>query len=82
MSLGMVYWPQGALWVDDAVNELLRFPSGVKDDRVDAAAWIGKMISNATYIGEGRPKKPKKSWKKKLAGYVKGHKDSNDAMAA
>ncbi len=82
MSLGMVVWPEGALWVDDAINELLRFPSGVKDDRVDAAAWIGKMIASATYVGEGRPKKPDKSWKKKLAGYVKGYKDSNDAMAA
>jgi len=82
MSLGMVYWPEGALWVDDAINELLRFPSGVKDDRVDAAAWIGKMIASATYVGEGRPKKPTKSWKTKLAGYVKGNKGSDKAMAA
>jgi predicted phage terminase large subunit-like protein len=82
MSLGMVYWPEGALWVDDAINELLRFPSGVKDDRVDAAAWVGKMIASATYIGEGRPKKPKKSWKKRLAGYVSGQKDDNNPMAA
>ncbi len=72
MSLGKVLWPQGALWVDDAMNELLRFPNGVKDDRVDAAAWIGKLVANKQYVGEGRPKAQKmnKSWKQKLAGYV------------
>ena len=72
MSLGKVFWPAGALWVDDAMNELLRFPSGVKDDRVDAAAWIGKMVANVAYVGVGRPKAEKKtkSWKAKLAGYV------------
>jgi hypothetical protein len=72
MSLGSVWWPKGALWVDDAINEFLRFPSGVKDDRVDAAAWIGKMVADIAYVGEGKPraKKMTKSWKQKLAGYV------------
>lgn len=71
MSLGKVYWPEGALWVDDAVNELLRFPTGVKDDRVDAAAWLGKMIAGRKFAGGGKPKGPdKSSWRKKLKGYV------------
>lgn len=72
MSLGQVLWPEGALWVDDALNEFLRFPSGVKDDRVDAAAWIGKMIATIAYVGTGRPKATlkTKSWRKKLSGYV------------
>jgi predicted phage terminase large subunit-like protein len=83
MSHGKVFWPEGALWVDEHLNELLRFPNGVKDDRVDADAWIGKMLAMQTYIGTGRPKKDKtKSWKKKLAGYVSGHKSSNKSMAA
>lgn len=79
MSLGQVLWPEGALWVDDAINELLRFPSGVKDDRVDAAAWIGKMVAGKTYVGEGRPKSERKtkSWKQKLAGYVGKTSGSN-----
>lgn len=73
MSLGKVWWPEGALWVDEAINELLRFPSGVKDDRVDAVAWIGKMIAGRKFAGGGRPKGPdKSSWRKKLAGYVTG----------
>ena len=71
MSLGQVWWPEGALWVDDAINEMLRFPAGVKDDRVDAAAWIGKMVADISYVGVGRPKSESgKSWRKKLAGYV------------
>jgi predicted phage terminase large subunit-like protein len=75
MSYGKVFWPEGALWVDAHLNELLRFPNGVKDDRVDADAWIGKMLATQSYIGTGRPKSQKsKSWKKKLAGYVSGAK--------
>jgi predicted phage terminase large subunit-like protein len=83
MSHGKVFWPEGALWVDDFLNEMLRFPNGVKDDCVDAAAWIGKMLANQPYVGTGRPKVNKsKDWKKKLAGYVKGSKSSNNPMAA
>lgn len=71
MSLGKVFWPEGALWVDDAINELLRFPNGVKDDRVDAVAWLGRMIAGRRYAGGGKPKSPDKdSWRKKLAGYM------------
>jgi predicted phage terminase large subunit-like protein len=71
MALGKVYWPEGALWVDEAMNELLRFPTGVKDDRVDAVAWIGKMIAGRRFAGGGRVRGPdKKSWRKKLAGYM------------
>lgn len=83
MGHGKVLWPQGALWVDEHLNELLRFPNGVKDDRVDADAWIGRMLATQRYIGTGRPKAKKgKGWKKKLAGYVAGAKSSNDSMAA
>lgn len=82
MSLGKVFWPEGALWVDDHLNELLRFPNGVKDDRVDADAWIGRMLAEQSYIGTGRPKKADRNWRKRLAGYVKGQKDSNNHMAA
>lgn len=85
MSLGKVWWPKGALWVDEAINELLRFPAGVKDDRVDAAAWIGKMIAGRKFAGGGRPKAPdKQSWRKKLAGYLnkQGQSGKKPYMAA
>ena len=85
MSLGHVWWPEGALWVDDAMNEMLRFPAGVNDDRVDAAAWIGRMVADMTYVGAGRPKPEKKdkSWRQKLAGYVgQGGSGKKPHMAA
>lgn len=83
MSQGRVLFPQGALWVDDFINELLRFPNGIKDDRFDAIAWIGKMLVAQAYVGTGVPKKDRsKSWKKKLSGYVKGRKGGNASMAA
>jgi predicted phage terminase large subunit-like protein len=83
MALGKVYWPEGALWVDEAWNELLRFPAGVKDDRVDAAAWIGKMIAERKYSGTKATKeKSKKSWRKKLAGYAGKQGRKKPHMAA
>ena len=83
MSHMKVFWPEGALWVDAHLNELLRFPNGVKDDRVDADAWLGKMLALQKYVGTGRPKSDQsKSWKKKLAGYVSGNKDSGNHMSA
>ncbi len=85
MSHGRVFWPEGALWVTDCINELLRFPNGVNDDRVDAAAWLGKMLATKAYSGFSRTKEEKrkgKSWKKKLAGYVAGQKGLNNSMAA
>lgn len=83
MAHGRVLWPEGALWVPAFVNEMLRFPNGVNDDRVDAAAWLGKMLATQPYTGSLRPKVDRsKSWRKKLAGYVAGNKGLNNSMAA
>jgi predicted phage terminase large subunit-like protein len=54
MSRGQVYYPRGALWTDDHINELLRFPSGVHDDRVDGDAWIAHMLAAVKHPGAGR----------------------------
>lgn len=83
MSLGRVWWPQGALWVDEAINEFLRFPSGVKDDRVDAAAWTAKLIAGSKFSGGGKHiTKKKKGWKEKLKGYVGKSDSKKPHMAA
>lgn len=80
-----VKWPHPneALWVPEHVNELLRFPAGVKDDRVDAAAWIGQMLMEATYSGGpgGLHKRKKKSWKDRLKKHIVGDRPK-DHMAA
>jgi predicted phage terminase large subunit-like protein len=41
MSMGMVYFPSFASWWMEARQEMLQFPFGVRDDFVDALAWIG-----------------------------------------
>lgn len=73
MQLGEVYYPEGALWVAEHVNELLRFPNGVNDDRVDAIAWIGLALAEISYQGTGKQKRDK-SWRKRLAGYMRQSK--------
>lgn len=45
MRQGKVFFPEDASWLQELVNELLRFPSGVHDDQVDALAWVGIMMT-------------------------------------
>ena len=44
MSMGKVYFPKGAPWVDGLVSELLRFPAGTHDDQVDVLSLFGRML--------------------------------------
>ena len=70
MAQGKVFIPAQALWTEQWVNEHLRFDSGVNDDCVDAAAWIGQMIADEPYHGgRGRRVRKDKSWKDRLKGY-------------
>lgn len=41
VGMGKVYFPQGDLWTERAVNEMMAFPRGTHDDFVDALAYIG-----------------------------------------
>lgn len=78
MKQGKVYFAENAAWTQDLVTELLRFPSGVKDDQVDALAWLGQMMNDVQYR---TPKAPKlKSWKDKLNSISASF--SGGAMAA
>ena len=62
-----VKFPLGAPWLDDLINEMLRFPNGKHDDQVDAFAWVALMINEMTQPHLPKPPKPtKKSWKEKL----------------
>ena len=85
VAQGKVKWPHPneALWVPEHINELLRFPNGVKDDRVDAAAWIGQMLMDVTYTGGpgGLRRKKRKSWKERLKKFAQGDRPNN-SMAA
>lgn len=41
MQIGMVRWPRGTTWLEQAVREMMEFPVGKHDDFVDALAYIG-----------------------------------------
>ena len=64
-SMGKVYLPEKAPWVNDFTQELLMFPAGKHDDQVDAFGLIGRMIDEL--IPAAKPKLPDAT--KNTSGY-------------
>lgn len=48
MQMHMVTFQRGAGWLEKAAEEMLRFPSGVHDDIVDALAWMMQLVVTKT----------------------------------
>lgn len=71
MQQGRILLPSNQPWVEDLVAELLRFPSGVHDDIVDAVAWLARLTVNAQPPKERKPQ-GFKSWKSQLLSTEKG----------
>ena len=71
MQQGRVIFPEGASWVAQAEQEMLRFPAGAHDDVVDALAWATRLCmgKEPPVLAQG-PKLP--SWRDKL-GYSMAH---------
>jgi predicted phage terminase large subunit-like protein len=46
MSMGGLYVPDGAAWLDEFEHELMRFPAAVHDDQVDALGLIGQLLDH------------------------------------
>ena len=44
--MGGLYLPCQAPWLDSFEHEMLRFPSGVHDDQVDALGLIGQLLDH------------------------------------
>lgn len=65
MQQGRVVFPEGAGWLQQAEQELLRFPAGAHDDVVDALAWAAQLC-----MGKEPPRlaapPPLPSWRDKL----------------
>ena len=65
MQQGRVVFPEGAPWLAQAEQELLRFPAGAHDDVVDALAWAAQLC-----MGKEPPRlavpPPLPSWRDKL----------------
>jgi len=46
MAMKGLYLPASAPWASDLKSELLRFPTGVHDDQVDALGLIGQLLDH------------------------------------
>jgi hypothetical protein len=66
MSQGKVKWPFEAIWFDGLKREFLRFLcGGLKDDQVDAWAWLVHLALKQAAPRRPTPKK-EASWKDRL----------------
>jgi len=69
MQAGMVSFAAAGDWYEDCRNEMLRFPAGVHDDRVDSCAWVAQVA-----MGRQAPHKVRKgakeSWKDRLKAVI------------
>lgn len=79
MQQGKVLFPRNAPWVMDVVRELLRFPNGQHDDRVDALAYLGLMLDEMV-VTRAKPEPKKLGWADKLKKGVS--KTVGSAMSA
>jgi len=72
MQAGMVSFADKGDWYEDCRNEMLRFPAGVHDDRVDSCAWVAQVA-----LARNAPHKVKrgkdKSWKDRLGALTSDH---------
>ena len=72
---GYVYLPIGEQWATDLVDQLIKFPRGKLDDKVDACSLFGRMINeiwgaavpSPPIVQEtdawGRPRQSENAWK-------------------
>jgi predicted phage terminase large subunit-like protein len=66
MQAGMVSFSATGDWYEDCRNEMLRFPAGVHDDRVDSCAWAAQVALKRT-PPRALKRKHEKSWKDRLS---------------
>ena len=67
MSHGKVYWNRLDPAHMEAIEELLKFPNGKHDDRVDMMAHLGQMLQEMFGAGEEKPRPvTAESWREKF----------------
>ena len=79
MQQGMVYFPRDAVFTGPLVAELLRFPSGIHDDQVDALAWLGLMMTE--FSSYQAPVLHTPSWRDRLHSIMKPERAKSSMSA-
>lgn len=66
VNSGIVYLPKGQQWAIDLVNQLVRFPVGKFDDKVDVCTGFARMINKVWAGTESKAKdtQPTDRWSK------------------
>jgi predicted phage terminase large subunit-like protein len=87
MQQGRVLFPDpnAYSWVSGVEDELLRFPSGVHDDMVDALAWLARMVANHAPPPQPGTKQRRLpdgylSWKDRLTHLLPGNRGGAKAF--
>lgn len=60
VAMGKLYFPQGASWVEKAINEMMAFPNGTHDDFVDTLSLVGLGLQSQFAPGLSSAKKKAK----------------------
>lgn len=60
VAMGKLYLPQGAPWVEKAINEMMAFPNGTHDDFVDTLSLVGLGLQSQFAPGATSAKKTAK----------------------
>lgn len=69
IQLGRVRFPNFVPWWADALDEMLKFPAGSKDDFVDCLSLIGLALNKQ--VGASKPKKKKTEPESGTMGWLK-----------
>lgn len=56
VAMGKVFFPKVSWWTEKAVNEMMAFPNGTRDDFVDALAYIGLGLQSQFGPAKEAPK--------------------------
>jgi predicted phage terminase large subunit-like protein len=79
MALGKVFFPAEAWWTEKAIEQLLAFPNGNKDDFVDFMAYLG--LGLRVQVRASAPRPEAKEPKYGTFGWIKRQQKHDDREA-
>jgi predicted phage terminase large subunit-like protein len=89
MQMHMVTFQRGAAWLDKTTEELLRFPTGIHDDIVDALAWMMQLVvTKSAPMPLALRRRSKSQWfggkttQERILEHLHGSKANGDFMSS